>query len=44
QAEPSNVLPKLDLEADSQGYLYIIPPTWDPKTNGIVGYGRFVKN
>lgn len=44
QAAPSNVLPKLDLEADNQGYLYIVPPTWDPNTNGIVGYGRFVKN
>lgn len=44
QAAPSNVLPKLDLEADSLGYLYIVPPTWDPNTNGIVGYGRFVKS
>jgi len=44
QAPPSNVLPKLDLEADSQGYLYITPPKFDTASNGIVGYGRFVKS
>lgn len=43
QAAPSNVLPKLDLEADSNGYLYIVPPVWGTNDNGIVGYGRFVK-
>lgn len=42
QAPPSNVLPKLDLEADSDGFLYIIPPTWGVNANGIVGYGRFL--
>lgn len=44
QAAPSNVLPMLDLESDSSGYLYIVPPVWDTSKNGIVGYGRFVKN
>ena len=42
QAAPSNVLPKLDLEADVNGFLYIIPPTWGVNDNGIVGYGRFL--
>ena len=42
QAAPSNVLPKLDLEADADGFLYIIPPTWGVNANGIVGYGRFL--
>ena len=41
QASPSNVLPKLDLEADGDGFLYILPPTWGVNDNGIVGYGRF---
>lgn len=44
QAAPSNVLPKLDLEADSQGYLYILPPKFDTSANGVVGYGRFLKS
>lgn len=41
QAAPSNVLPKLDLEMDSQGFLHIQPPTWGVNSNGIIGYGRF---
>ena len=40
QSAPSNVLPKLDLEADSNGFLYIIPPKWGVNNNGVVGYGR----
>ena len=43
QAPPSNTLPKLDLEADADGFLYISPVTWGVNSNGIVGYGRFVK-
>jgi rieske iron-sulfur protein len=43
QAAPSNVLPKLDIESDADGFLYILPPTWSADTNGIVGYGRFIK-
>ncbi len=42
QGPPSNVLPKLDLEADSNGDILILPPTWDPNANGIVGYGRYL--
>ncbi len=42
QAAPSNVLPKLDLEMDAEGFLYILPPTWGVNDNGIVGYGRFL--
>lgn len=44
QAPPSNVLPRLDLEADADGYLYIIPPKFDTAANGVVGYGRFLKS
>ncbi len=42
QASPSNILPKLDLESDSEGFLWIVPPTWGVNENGVVGYGRFV--
>lgn len=44
QSPPSNVLPRLDLEADSDGYLYILPPKFETGANGIVGYGRFLKS
>lgn len=43
QAPPSNTLAKLDLEADNDGFLFISPPTWGVNTNGVVGYGRFIK-
>ena len=43
QAPPSNALPQLTFEADSDGFLWIQPPTWGPSANGVVGYGRFVK-
>jgi rieske iron-sulfur protein len=42
QAPPSNVLPALDLEVDSQGSLWIKPPNWSVNGNGIVGFGRFL--
>ena len=42
QAPPSDTLPKLDLEADPDGLLWITPPTWGVNENGVVGYGRFV--
>ena len=42
QSAPSNVLPKLDLEVDADGFLYIIPPKWGVNDNGIIGYGRFL--
>ena len=41
QGPPSNALPRLDLEADEKGGLWILPPTWDLRKNGIVGYGRY---
>lgn len=44
QPAPSNVLPRLDMESDSNGFLYILPPTWGVNDNGIVGYGRFLAN
>ena len=44
QAPPSNVLPKLNLEVDSDGLLWIMPAVWNVNANGIVGYGRFLKN
>jgi len=43
QAPPSNTLPILYLEEDSDGFLWIKPPTWGVNQNGIVGYGRFIK-
>jgi rieske iron-sulfur protein len=42
QAPPSNVLPMLDLETDSQGSIWIKPPNWSVNGNGIVGFGRFL--
>lgn len=42
QSPPSNVEPKLDLEADQEGNIWILPPVWSPDKNGIVGYGRFL--
>lgn len=42
QAPPSNVLPALDLEVDSQGSMWIKPPNWSVNGNGIVGFGRFL--
>ena len=43
QGPPSNVLPYLGLEVDSNGDVLILPPTWDPNANGVVGYGRYLK-
>lgn len=43
QAPPSNTLPQLNFETDSDGFMYISPVTWGVNANGIVGYGRFVK-
>ena len=40
QAAPSNTLPELYFEADSDGYLFVLPPIWGPNKNGVVGYGR----
>ena len=41
QAPPSNTLAQLDFEADSDGFMFISPPTWGVNQNGVVGYGRF---
>lgn len=35
-----DALPKLDLGADDQGYIYVKPPTWTGDKNGIAGDGR----
>ena len=43
QAPPSNTLPQLDFETDSDGFMYISPVTWGVNDNGVVGYGRFAK-
>ena len=43
QAPPSNVLPNLDFETDSEGFLYISPVKWGVNDNGVIGYGRFLK-
>lgn len=42
QGPPSNVLPKLDLVAEPNGDLSILPPVWSPNGNGIVGFGRYL--
>ena len=42
QATPSNVLPRLDLEVDSEGNVWVKPPNWSVNGNGIVGFGRFL--
>jgi len=42
QAAPSNVLPKLDLEVDTDGLLWILPPKLNANGNGVIGYGRFL--
>ena len=41
QAAPSNTLAQLNFEADSDGFMFISPPTWGVNDNGVVGYGRF---
>ena len=41
QAAPSNVLPKLDLEVDTDGLLWILPPKLNVNDNGVIGYGRY---
>ncbi len=43
QAAPSNVLPQLTFESDSEGFLYVSPPNWGVTGNGVIGYGRFIK-
>lgn len=43
QSPPSNVLPRLDLEVDNKGDIWIVPPLFSANANGIVGYGRLVK-
>ena len=43
QAAPSNTLAKLDFDVDSDGFLWVMPPTWGVNDNGVIGYGRFVK-
>jgi len=41
QSAPSNTLAQLNFEADSDGFMFISPPTWGVNANGVVGYGRF---
>jgi len=41
QSAPSNTLAQLNFEADSDGFMFISPPTWGVNDNGVVGYGRF---
>jgi ubiquinol-cytochrome c reductase iron-sulfur subunit len=33
----------LNLEVDGSGNIWILPPNWSPNGNGIVGFGRFLK-
>ena len=41
QAAPSNTLPKLTMEIDSDGFIFILPPKFNANENGVIGYGRF---
>ena len=41
QAAPSNTLPELTLEINSDGFVFILPPKFDTNENGVIGYGRF---
>ena len=41
QSAPSNVLPKLELEVDTDGLLWILPPKLNVNENGVIGYGRY---
>jgi Rieske Fe-S protein len=41
QAAPSNTLPQLTLEIDSDGFIFILPPKFNANENGVIGYGRF---
>ena len=41
QAAPSNTLPKLTLEVDSAGLVFIMPPKFNANEHGVLGYGRF---
>ena len=43
QSPPSNVLARLNLEVDTDGNIWIKPPNWSPEGNGVVGFGRFLK-
>jgi len=43
QAPPSNTLPQLNFEVDSEGLMYISPVKWGVNDNGVIGYGRFIK-
>lgn len=37
-----NALPELDLRTDSDGYIYVKPPTWTADKNGLIGDGRHI--
>ena len=41
QSAPSDTLPKLDFEADADGFLWVLPPVFGVNDNGVIGYGRF---
>ncbi len=43
QAPPSNTLPQLNFEADVDGFMWTLPPTWGISQNGVIGYGRLIK-
>ena len=41
QAAPSDTLPQLTAEIDSDGFVFILPPKFNANDNGVIGYGRF---
>lgn len=42
RAPSTGALPMLDLYVDSQGFIYVEPPTFSSEKNGVIGYGREV--
>lgn len=43
QPPPTNAIPLLTLTTDKNGFLYVEPPVWDVSSNGVLGYGRYIK-
>ena len=40
---PATAIPYLTLSLDATGLLWIEPPIWDYEHNGVIGYGRYLK-
>ena len=42
QTPPNNVLPRLCLEVDDAGTVWVLPPVWTVNRNGVIGFGRYI--